>query len=79
MVRLVKHDAHKPFVVRLGDLNGFKNLTSDQKVLDYSLHICACGLSKNKPFCDGSHKRTVEEQEHEIWAYDDAMNKTKLV
>ena len=23
-----------------------------------SYHWCACGLSKNQPFCDGSHKDT---------------------
>jgi CDGSH-type Zn-finger protein len=42
-------------------INGtFEILGFDAKVLstDFTneVYLCACGRSKNKPFCDGSHK-----------------------
>ena len=55
MARLVRHDAQHPQEVKVGE---------------GSVHICMCGLSLNKPFCDGSHKKTADEQEGKTYVYD---------
>jgi CDGSH-type Zn-finger protein len=47
--------------------NGPYEVSGGAKLLDYTgkeyvedvsdpLYLCRCGASKNKPFCDGSHK-----------------------
>jgi CDGSH-type Zn-finger protein len=71
MARIIVHERDHPYVVKLGDLPGMKNLTGDQKLLNYEVHICACGLSKNKPFCDGHHAKTQSEEKGKMYEYDE--------
>lgn len=56
MARLVEHERNTPYEIPEGT--------------ELPVWICACGLSKNKPFCDGSHKRTRDEEASALYAYD---------
>ena len=58
--------------------NGSLKLEGDFEIVDGNgnpyrlggreiISICRCGLSKNKPFCDGSHKGHFE---HDATAFD---------
>jgi CDGSH-type Zn-finger protein len=55
MPRLVLHERNRPYVIKVGD---------------QELHLCACGLSNNKPYCDGTHKKTLDEGS-ELFVYDE--------
>jgi CDGSH-type Zn-finger protein len=55
MSRLVKISEQAPVEVKVGSEGKW---------------ICACGLSKNKPFCDGSHQKTKDEDPKKTYVYD---------
>ncbi len=62
MPRLVLHERNRPYVVKVGE---------------QELHLCACGLSQNKPYCDGTHKKTLDEK-GDLFFYDDKGNRVKM-
>jgi CDGSH iron-sulfur domain-containing protein 3 len=55
MTRLVRHDAHGPALIQVGER---------------TIAVCQCGLSANKPFCDASHARTRDEEAGVTYVYD---------
>ncbi|MGI0102491.1 MAG: CDGSH iron-sulfur domain-containing protein [Nitrosotalea sp.] len=54
MARLVRKDATGPMKIKVGDEIKW---------------ICMCGLSKNQPFCDASHKK-MDEEPGKLYMYD---------
>ena len=56
MSRIVKKTAHGPFMAQ---------------PTDKPVAMCMCGLSKNQPFCDGSHMKTQDEEKDKTYIYSD--------
>lgn len=63
VARVVRLDRSRPFLIQVGGQN---------------LAICACGLSKNKPYCDGTHKITRDEEPEKLYAYDEQRNRSAV-
>jgi CDGSH-type Zn-finger protein len=40
--------------------------------------VCQCGLSKDKPYCDGSHKKTLDEENDRLYCYKEDGSRKEL-
>ncbi len=63
MARVIRSERNRPYLIQVGEQN---------------VAICACGLSKNKPYCDGTHKITRDEEEGKLYAYDENRNRVSV-
>jgi Uncharacterized conserved protein len=68
MSREVTHEAEGPEAIDTDDHDG-------------AVHVCQCGLSNNKPFCDGSHAVTSDEDDDALYKYvdDDDENERREI
>lgn len=63
MTRLIRHDATGPALI---------------EVAGQTIAVCQCGLSRNKPFCDGSHAKTKGEEPGHVFVYDADRNRVAV-
>lgn len=71
-MRIVTHERTGPYKVKIREIAGADKLDPNSKLLDFEVHYCGCGLSHDKPFCDGSHRLTRDEDPSTIYAYNES-------
>ncbi len=42
------------------------------------IEICQCGLSRIKPFCDGSHEKVRGEEPHQLYLYNEERERIAI-
>jgi CDGSH iron-sulfur domain-containing protein 3 len=61
---------HGPHPHYAGGFLKTANKPLEIKPQEKSVWICTCGLSKNQPYCDGSHKKVADEEDGKTYEYD---------
>lgn len=70
-MRIIIHERQEPYRIKIRELPGADKINDISKLLEYEIHICGCGLSHNKPFCDGTHNITRDETSGEVYTYNE--------